>query len=72
MCTGPQKRMVSIKRAISNKNNRTLNMKLKTENACCSIPIEYGIVVLIKNIFLNKVYCITVTFSFDNNKTFQL
>ena len=51
MCTGPQKRMVSVKRATSNKNIRTFNIQLKKETACYSIPIEYGIVVL-KKIFL--------------------
>ena len=48
MCTGPQKRMVSVKRAISNKNIRTLNIKLQKENACCFIAIEHGIVVFEK------------------------
>ena len=46
MCTGPQKRMVSVKRAISNKNIRTFDIQLKKENACCSIPIEYCMIVL--------------------------
>ena len=36
--------MVSVKREISNKNIRTLNIKLK-KNACCSMPIEHGIIV---------------------------
>ena len=74
MCTGPQKRMVSVKRAISNKNIRTLNIKLQKENACCSIPIEHGIVVfetyVLEESLLHNHN--NSSFSFKNNKTFQL
>ena len=67
MCTGPQKRMVSVKRAISNKNIRTFDIQLKKENACCSIPIEYCMIVLNKNIYLNRVYYITLPAKFVLN-----
>ena len=59
MCTGPQKRMVSVKRAISNKNIRTLNIKLQKENSCCCIAIKHDVVVF-KTYLLKKVYYITM------------
>ena len=72
MCTGPQKRMVSVKRAISNKNIRTMNIKRQKETACCYIAIEHGIVVFEKYLLEQSLLHNHSSFGFRNNKTFQL